>query len=130
MFIYLPKLTKSCISKPVDHFNPMLSPNFEFPVTETEEEKDEYGSPMRVLVYWGISAVKSYKQRHQEDCPNEGIHLQRLAWDANICFAQSIIHQVHASTGATPPSSLNEQHMDTVLQYALQQGQPPLHPSV
>ena len=36
----------------------MLSPNFEFPVTETEEEKDEYGSPMRVLVYWGILAVK------------------------------------------------------------------------
>jgi len=37
----------------------MLSPNFEFLVTETEEEKDEYRSPMRFLVYGSILAVKA-----------------------------------------------------------------------
>jgi len=34
-YIYLSKsIIKSCINKPVEHFNPVLSPNFEFPVSE------------------------------------------------------------------------------------------------
>ena len=78
----------------------------------------------------GHLSRQRYKQRHQEDCPKEGIHLQRLAWDADICFAQSIILQVHTSTGATPPPSLNDRHIGIVLQYTFQQGQPPHLPSI
>jgi len=73
----LPKSTKSCINKPVEHFNPVLSPNFEFPVTETEEEKDEYGSPMRVLVYWGISVVKKLQTKTSRRLSKRGHSLTK-----------------------------------------------------
>jgi len=45
----LSKLTKSCISKPVEHFNPVLFPNFEFLASEAEgEENERIPDPRRV----------------------------------------------------------------------------------
>jgi len=38
MFI---SIIKSCINKPVEHFNPVLSLDFEFPMPEAEEKEDE-----------------------------------------------------------------------------------------
>jgi len=39
-YTYLSKsIIKSCINKPVEHINPVLSPNFEFPVSETRRRR-------------------------------------------------------------------------------------------
>jgi len=57
---------------------------------ENEEVPDEIS---RLLEHLGR---QSQKQKHQEVCPERGIHLQRLARDATI------ILQVHTSTGAAP----------------------------
>jgi len=90
------KSTQSCINKPVEHFNPVLSPKFEFFASEAEGEENE-GIPDEISCLLGHLSRQSYKQRHQEDCPQRGIHFQRLAWDATICFAQvsyfKCIHQ-------------------------------------
>jgi len=54
MFIYLSKsIIKSCINKPVEHFNHVLSLDFEFLVSEDEEKENE-SFPMRYIAYWGI----------------------------------------------------------------------------
>jgi len=62
--------------------------------------------PTKSLTYWGILVVAA-ANKNQEDCQEDGIHLQRLAWDV-------IVHEYHASihisTGATAPPSLNIHH--------------------
>jgi len=68
-----------------------------------EEEKDEE-VPDEISRLLGHLSRQSRKQKYQGECLEKGIHLQRLAQDATI------ILQVHASTGATPPLSLNIQH--------------------
>jgi hypothetical protein len=45
MFI---SIIKSCINKPVEHFNPVLSLDFKFLVSEAEKREDE-SFPMRLL---------------------------------------------------------------------------------
>jgi len=90
---------KSCISKPVEHFKHVLSPNFEFPVSEEENEE----VPDEISRLLGNLGRQNQKQIYQDECPKRGIHLQRLARDATI------IPQVHTSTGATPPPSLSIQ---------------------
>ena len=51
MFIYLSKsIIKSCINKPVEHFNPVLSLDFELLVSEDEEKENE-SFPMRYIAY-------------------------------------------------------------------------------
>jgi hypothetical protein len=81
MFI---SIIKSCINKPVEHLNPVLSLNFEFLVSETEEKEGE-SFLMRYIAYWGILAVEAANIK--KDCPKEDIHVQRLARDATICLA-------------------------------------------
>jgi len=71
---------KSCINKPVEHFNHVLSPNFEFPVSEKENE-EVLNEISRLLGHLGC---QSQKQKYQDECPERGIHLQRLAQDATI----------------------------------------------
>ena len=56
--MYILVKIKSCIDKPVEHNELILSPNFEFPVSETKEEEDGGAFPMRYIVYWGILAVE------------------------------------------------------------------------
>jgi len=85
----------------------MLSPNFEFLVTETEEEKDEYGSPMRVLVYWGILAVKGTNKDTKKI-------VQKRA------FTYKDWHEMLTSA----------LHEVSYFKCTLQQGQPPLRPSM
>ena len=53
MFI---SIIKSCINKPVEHFIPVLSLDFEFLMSEDEEKENE-SFPMRYIAYWGILAV-------------------------------------------------------------------------
>jgi len=57
--------------------------------------------PTRSFVYLGILAVKA-ANKNQEDCPEDGSHLQRLAWDV-------IVASMHTSTGEAPllPSVYN-----------------------
>ena len=59
----------------------------------------------RSLAYWGILVVKAANKK-QEDCPKDGIHLQRLAWDVTVHEYHA---SIHISTGATPllPSVYN-----------------------
>jgi len=60
---------------------------------------------MRFLAYWGILAAETSNANIKKDCPEDDVHL--LVQDATICFAK-----------------------DIVLQYTLQQGRPPRHPSL
>jgi len=68
MFILI---TKSCINKPVEHFNPVLSFNFELPVSEVEEKENE-SFPMRYIVYWGIFGCRNCKYI-SKGCPKDSI---------------------------------------------------------
>jgi len=68
-----------------------------------EEEEDEE-VPDEISRLLGHLSRQIRKQKHQEECPERGIHLQRLARDATITL------QVYTSTGAAPPPSLNTQH--------------------
>ena len=54
MFI---SIIKSRINKPIEHFNLVLSLDFEFLVSKDEEKENE-SFPMRYIAYWGILAVE------------------------------------------------------------------------
>jgi len=56
--------------------------------------------PKRSLTYWGILAVEA-TSKNQEDCPEDGIHLQRLAWDDTVT-SHGYCVSVHISIGAIP----------------------------
>jgi len=62
MFI---SIIKSCINKPVEHFNPVLSLDLEFPVSESEGKDDEEVSneTSRLL---GHLSRQSCKYKYQE----------------------------------------------------------------
>jgi len=61
MFIYFSKsIIKSCINKPVEHFNPVLSLDFELLVSEDEVKENE-SFPMRYIAYWGIFGRRNCK---------------------------------------------------------------------
>jgi len=68
MFI---SISKSCINKPVEHFNPVLSFDFELPVSEVEEKENE-SFPMRYIAYWGIFGCRNCKYI-SKGCPKDGI---------------------------------------------------------
>ncbi|KEH19514.1 hypothetical protein MTR_8g461950 [Medicago truncatula] len=83
-FIYSSKsITKSCNNKPVEHNNHVLSSNFEFSMSEDEEEENE-GTPDEISHILGNLSSQSCKRNIKEDCPKDGFHLQRLAQDATI----------------------------------------------
>jgi len=69
----------------------------------SEEENEEVPDEISRLL--GHLGRQSRKQKYQDEYPERGIHLQRLARDATI------ILQVHTSTG-NPPPSLSTQHGD------------------
>ena len=56
--------------------------------------------PTRSLTYWGILAVEA-ANKDQEDCQEDDIHLQRLAWDDTVT-SHGYRVSVHISTGAIP----------------------------
>jgi len=64
--------------------------------------------PTRSLAYWGILAVEA-ANKNQEDCPEDGSHLQRLAQDATICTSWVWYFSTHFNRGSPPPS-LSIQH--------------------
>jgi len=67
MFI---SIIKSCINKPVEHFNLVLSLDFEFLMSKDEEK--EIGSfPIRYIAYWDILAVETTNT--YQGCPEDGI---------------------------------------------------------
>ena len=68
MFI---SIIKSCINKPVEHFIPILSLDFELLMSEDEEKENE-SFPMRYIAYWGILAVVNCNYI-SKGCPNGGI---------------------------------------------------------
>ena len=105
MFIYLSKsIIKSCINKPVEHFNLVLSLDFEFLMSKNEEKENE-SFPMRYIAYWGILVVETTITYQKV--------VQKMAfkdWHGMLPFAlHGYRTSVHASTGATPPPSLSIQ---------------------
>jgi len=106
MFIYLSKsIIKSCVNKPVEHFNPVLSLDFEFLVSEDEEKENE-SFPMRYIAYWSILAVETANTYQKV--------VQKMAFKDWYEMLPFVLHgyrtSVHASTGATLPPSLNMQY--------------------
>jgi len=77
-------------------------PNLSSLCPKPEEEEDEE-VPDEISRLLGHLSRQSRKQKYQEECPEKGIHLQRLAQDATITL------QGHTSTGASPPPSLGIQ---------------------
>ena len=102
MFI---SIIKSCINKPVEHFIPVLSLDFEFLMSKDEEKENE-SFPMRYIAYQGIFGRRNCKYI-SKGCPENGI--QRLAWDATICVAWILYFSTHFNRG-NPPPSLSIQH--------------------
>jgi hypothetical protein len=83
----LSKINHKCrldIDKSVEHINHILSSNFEFSLSEDEEEENEE-IPDKDLSPTGHLSRQSCKQNIKEDCPKDDFHLQRLARDATIC---------------------------------------------
>jgi hypothetical protein len=82
MFI---SIIKSCINKLIEHLNPVLSLDFEVPVSEAEKGVMKK-FPMRFLANWGILAIEAANIK--KDRSEEDFHTQRLARDASICLAR------------------------------------------
>jgi len=62
-YTYLSKwIIKSCINKHVKHFNHVLSPNFEFPLSEDEEEENEE-TPDKISRILGHLSHRSCKRK-------------------------------------------------------------------
>jgi len=72
------------INKPVEHINHVLSLDFEFHVFEAEEKENEE-IPDKISRLLGHLSRQSCKQNIKKVCPEDDIHLQRLARDATIC---------------------------------------------
>jgi len=94
------------IDKPVEHINHVLSPKFKFPVSDVEEGKDEE-VPNKISHLMGHLSRRSCKQKYQEDCPKDGIHLQRLARDATICLTWVLYLRTHFNRGNPFPLVYN-----------------------
>jgi len=94
MFI---SIIKSCINKPVEHFNPVLSLDFEFLMSEDEEKKNE-SFLMRYIAYWGILAVETANTYQKV--------VQKMAfkdWQGMLPFSlHGYCTSAHTATGATP----------------------------
>jgi len=100
-------IIKSCINKPVEHFIPVLSLDFEFLMSE-DEEKEYESFPMRYIAYWGILAVGT-ANTYQRLSKEMTFIYKRLARDATICFAWILYFSTHFNRGKPPPS-LSIQH--------------------
>ena len=102
MFI---SIIKSCINKPIKYFNPVLSLDFEFLMSEDEEKENE-SFPMRYIAYWGILAVETaitYQKVVQK--------MTFRDWQGMLPFAlHGYCTSVLTSKGATPPPSPSIQH--------------------
>ena len=83
-------IIKSCINKPVEHINLILSSNFEFLVSEAPDEIS------RIL---GHLSRQICKQKYQEDLLEDGFHLQRLARDVTICTSRVLYFSTHFNRG-------------------------------
>jgi len=92
-------IIKSCINKPVEHFIPVLSLDFEFLMSEDEEKENE-SFPMRYIAYWGILTVKAANKQKKI--------VQKMA------FTLKDRHEM-----------ISLPCMGIVLQYTFQQGQSP-----
>jgi len=101
MFIYLfISIIKSCINKPIEHFNHVLSLDFEFLMSE-DEEKEYESFPMRYIAYWGILAVDT-TNTYQKVVQKMTFIYKRLARDATICFAWILYFSKHFNKGKPP----------------------------
>ncbi|KEH27955.1 hypothetical protein MTR_5g053355 [Medicago truncatula] len=104
MFI---SIIKSCINKPVEHLNPVLSLDFEFLVYEAEEEDDEETST-KISLLLGHLGHRSSK--YQERLSKRGLSCTKTGTRCYHLSCKDIILQVHTSTWATHPPSLCIKH--------------------
>jgi len=64
---------------------------------------------IRSLSYWGILVSEATaNKKYQEDYLQDGVHLQRLAWDATVRLAQISYFSTHFNRGN--PLFLNIKH--------------------
>ena len=108
MFI---SIIKSCINKPVEHFNPVLSLDFEFLVSEAKKKEDEEVSNKisRLLGHLGHRSCK-----YQERLSRRGLSCTKTGTRCYHLPCRDIVLQVHTLTGATPPPSLSIQFKGSV----------------
>jgi hypothetical protein len=108
MFI---SIIQSCINKPVEHFNLVISLDFEFLVSEAEEEDDEEVSNeiSRLLGHLGRRSCK-----YQERLSRRGLSCTKTSTRCYYLSCGDIVLQVHTLTGATPPPSLSIQYKGSV----------------
>ncbi|KEH42626.1 hypothetical protein MtrunA17_Chr1g0185041 [Medicago truncatula] len=119
MFI---SIIKSCINKPVEHLNHVLSLDFEFLVSEVEEEDDEEASTdiSRLLGHLGRRSCK-----YQKRLSRRGLSCTKTGTRCHHFPCKDIVLQVNTSAGATPPPSLSIQHKGN----ASHEGQSPINGS-
>ena len=96
-------IIKSCINKPVEHFNPALSSDFEFLVSEAEEENEE--TPDKISHILGHLSRQSCKQKKIKKI------VQKMAFTYKDWYEMIPLP-----------------HMGIMFQYMFQQGQPPSIP--
>ena len=87
-------MIKSCVNKPVDQFNPVLSLDFEFLMSEDEERKNE-GFPMRYIAVYTTNTYQKVVQKMT-------FIYKRLARDATICFAWIMYFSTRFNWGNPP----------------------------
>ena len=99
-------IIKSCIIKPVEHFNHVLSPNFEYPLSKDEEEENEE-TPTKISHILGNLSRRSCKQTK----------IKKIV--QKMTFTYKDWHEM-----------ISLPYMGIVLQYTFQQGHPPSFPNI
>jgi hypothetical protein len=99
-------IIKSCINKPVEHVNHVLSSNFEFPVSEAEEESEE--TPDEISHILGHLSCQSCKQKSRT-LFRRWQSLTKTGMRRYCCLAWISYFSTHFNRG-NPPSFPNMQH--------------------
>ena len=103
-------IIKSCINKPVEHINHVLSSNFEFPVSEAEEGNEE--TPDEISHILGHLSHRSCKQNIKEIIQKMTFNYKD--WLGVLPFAM-LRYRTHFNRGKPPPPPSPICNMEVVL---------------
>jgi hypothetical protein len=104
-------IIKSCINKLVEHINHVLSSNFEFPVSEAEEGKNEetIDKISRILGILTVEAANKISRRLSRRWHS----LTKTGMRCYYCLAWISYFSTHFNRGNPPPSPIY--NMEVVL---------------
>ncbi|KEH38120.1 hypothetical protein MTR_2g461620 [Medicago truncatula] len=94
-------IIKSCINKPVEHLNLVLSLDFEFLVSEAEEEDDEEVST-EVSRLLGHLGRQSCKCKYQERMSRRGLSRTKIGTRCYHLPCRDIVLHAHFNRGSPP----------------------------